>query len=351
MKAWIDLHRELYNNALEERRNAYRDNGVKISYIDQQNALPALKQKRPELIPLDSQALQETLRKLDRAFKAFFRRVSSGQKSGYPRFKGKDRFQPFTYPGPAGWKFLIQDKKKAKLFIRHLGNLKMRGNPRVAIKDGEPRTLTIKNKAGRWYATIQVRFPMKKVARPGGDIPSFIGLDAGSKTLLYTSEGEAIDHPKFLIKSHKKLISAQKALSRKKKGSQNRQKAKRKVSKLHRKVTNQRKSFLHQLSSELATNHSIIAVEDLDMMQVTKSARGTTESPGKNVKQKAALNRSLLDGAFGSLYNMLEYKAEEAGIEFVKVDPKYTSQDCTLCDKRVPKKTQGSQTRLPLMRI
>lgn len=332
LENWLCLHRELYNAALQERRDAY-SRGITLSYNQQQNELPAVKESRPELIPLGSHALQETVRRLDRAYQAFFRRLKAGEKPGFPRFKGKGRFASFTYPDPAGWKIL----GKGRLRITNLGGIQMRGKPRVALACGQVRTLTIRRKSDRWYAAIAVRYPAAALQRNQAYPDRAVGLDAGCKALVATSDADLIDNPRHLRSAQAKLRHAQKELSRKKKGSNRRQKARHKVARLHELVANRRKDHLHQLSAAIVFLYSFIAVEGLALRSMTRSARGTLEKPGRNVRQKAGLNRSLLDASIGLLYQMLAYKAVEAGGQLMDVIPNGTSQNCFWCGKRVPK--------------
>ena len=338
LEQWLGLHRELYNAALQERRDAYNKSGISLSYYDQQNELPAVKEARPEFIPLGSHALQETVRRVDRAFKAFFRRVRNGEKPGFPRFKGKKRFDSFTYPDPAGWKILEQKNHKGKLRITNLGTIKMRGKPRIALAKGEPRTLTIRRKNGKWYATIGVRYPKEKLSRNRAYTDRAVGIDVGARFLVATSDGDLLTNPKPLSWALERLKKAQKELSRKKKFSGNWKKARRKVTHLHERVRNRRLDILHQLSSVLVFIYSFIAIEDLSLQNMTRSARGTKEKPGKRVKQKAGLNRSMLDASIGLFFSMLEYKAAEAGIRLEKVMPNGTSQRCSRCGENVAKK-------------
>ena len=334
---WLDLHRELYNAALQERRDAYQKCGISLSYNQQQNQLPEVKRVRPELTPLGSHALQETVRRVDRAYKAFFRRVKAGDKPGFPRFKGKHRFDSFTYPDPAGWKILEQDSGKGRLRIGNMGTIKMRGKPRVALSKGEPRTLTVRHKNGKWYAVVAVRYEADCLSRNRGYHDRQIGLDAGCKDLVFTSDHDNIANPKNLACAQRKLKKAQKELARKKRGSKNRNKARDKVARIHQKVANRRKDFLHQLSACVVFLYAFIAIEKLQLKNMTRSSRGTMSNPGKNVKQKAGLNRSMLDASIGLFFSMLAYKAEEAGSQLEKVPPNGTTQICARCGKTVPK--------------
>jgi putative transposase len=335
--SWLDLHRELYNAAIQERRDAWKKAGVSVRYLDQQNVLPEIKQFRPELVPLGSHALQETVRRVDRAFQAFFRRVRTGDKPGFPRFKSRNRFDSFTYPDPAGWKVLENKKRRGKLRIGNLGTIRMRGSPRVTLERGELRTLTVLRKNGKWYAAITVRCEDRELRRNPAPEGSVVGLDAGCKALVHTSDGRAVENPRQLSAELEELRRAQKDLSRKKRGSRNRGKARSKVSRIHELVANRRRDFLHKLSTELVSDYFFIVVEDLKLRNMSRSARGTVENPGRNVRQKAGLNRSLLDASVGRLYQMVAYKAEEAGGQLLAVSPHGTSQKCSRCGNEVAK--------------
>lgn len=337
LEEWLGLHRELYNAALQERRDAYQKCGISLSYNDQQNQLPGVKEARPELTFLGSHALQETVRRVDRAFRAFFRRLRNGENPGFPRFKGKTRFHSFTYPDPAGWKILEQKNRKGKLRITNLGTIRMRGKPRVALANGEPRTLTIRRRNDKWYATVGVRYPKEKVSRNRAYSNRSVGIDVGAHSLVATSDGDLLANPKPLSGALERLKKTQRELSRKKKFSRNWNKAKRKLARLHEKVRNRRLDTLHQLSSVLTFIYSFIAIENLSLRNMTRSARGTKEKPGKRVKQRARLNRSMLDASIGLFFSMLEYKAEEAGIRLEKVPANGTSQRCSRCGECVPK--------------
>jgi putative transposase len=334
---WLRLHCELYNAALQERRDAWKKARVSVGYLDQQNSLPEVKEYRPELVQLGSHALQETVRRVDRAFKAFFRRIKAGEKPGHPRFKSFKRFDSFTYPDPAGWKVLKHKKRSFKLSIKNLGTLEMRGSPRVELDQGEPRTLTVCRRNGKWYATITVRHNLTTLDRARAEEGKEVGLDAGCLALVATSGGDRIDNPKYLSRSLAELKKAQRALSRKRRGSRNREKARQVVAGLHEKVANQRRDFHHKFSAKIAANYSLISIEDLNLRNMTRSVRGSVEEPGRNVKQKAGLNRSLMDAGIGQLYSMIAYKAEEAGVRLETVPSWGTSQRCSECGENVAK--------------
>lgn len=327
LEEWLGLHRELYNAALQERRDAYSKKGISLQYLDQQNELPAVKKVRPDLMPLGSHALRGTVRRLDRAFSAFFRRVKNGEAPGYPRFKGRNRFDSFTYSDKDCWKILEAKGHKGRLRITNLGTIRMRGKPRVALTDGEPRTLTIKRGNGKWYAVVTVRYSLEALRRPFAERSTGVGIDPGSYDIVTLSTGEKIKAPRFLEKSIHRLKHNQKELSRKKIGSSNREKARRKVSRLHEKVRCRRKDFLHKLSAQLVTMFAFIAIEKMQLRQIVKNYG----------RRKAVFNRNMLDAGIATLIAMLAYKAEEAGGQVVMVEARNTSRVCSGCAIEVPK--------------
>jgi len=335
---WLGLHCEMYNAALQERRDAWRKNGIRVTYNDQQNQLPAIKLDRPEFNPLGSHALQETVRRVDRAFSAFFRRVKmKAGKAGFPRFRNRKRYDSFCYPDPAGWNVEKWTEKGGKLRISNLGFFSMRGRARVPLEDGERRTLTVQRRQGRWFATFGYRHAITTVFRPEINPRTSVGIDGGVKVLAYLSNGIEIKNPKYLAQSSKLIKSAQRDSSRKKRGSKNKSKAQDRVSRLHRRVANQRKNFLHQISAMLVGAYCFIAVEDLKIKNMIRSAKGTLEKPGRKIRQKSGLNRSMLDASLGMFYQKLEYKAVEAGTQFERVDPSGTTQQCARCGEHVEK--------------
>ncbi len=328
--SWIGKHRLLYNAALKERITAYKQEGRFISYNDQQNALPVIKKEKPELVLLGSHALQETLRKLDRAFQGFFRRLKEpSKKPGFPRFKGRERFNSFRYPDPAGWKIISQKGHNGRLKVSNLGHIKMRGMPRVPLAHGELRCLTVMRKGAKWYAVVTARLPKILLLREGiSHNRADMGLDAGCAHLFTTHEGHKEDHPRFLKKGLVRLKAAQQDLSRKKKGSSNRRKARAKVVRLHEKIAAKRQDYLHKSALSLVRSHSFIAVEKLSLQGMTRKGKG---------RRKRGLNRSMMEASIGQFYTILKSKAEEAGTIFVRVAPRGTSQNCSRCGNKVEK--------------
>lgn len=331
MESWLEIHRLLYNNCLAERRDVYKEEGRSVTYNEQQNALPRLKKERSEYTPLGSHALQETVRRVDLAFKSFFRRVKEGKsKVGHPRFKGYGRFDSFTYPCVSGWKLLSLAEGKGRLKVSNLGHIKARGRCRVDImaldRKAMPRC-TIRRKNGKWYATISYKVGLEQLARPRAKAGSMAGLDAGLSTLAMLSDETKVDRVRHMDREAATIEQFQREVSRKKKGSANRRKAVAKLVSAHERVQARRKDYLHKQATTLVSNYEFLAVEGLNI-------KGMMNKGGK---QKRGLNRSMSDAALGMFLQLLASKAEEAGCELVEVPPKDTTQACCNCGAIVPK--------------
>jgi len=304
---WLNLCRNLYNCALEERREAYRLQRKTISGYSQANELPEIKQAAPEYKDVNSQVLQQILERLDRAYKAFFRRAKAhDSKPGFPRFRGKDRYDSFTLKN-TGWH--LEDRY---LWVSNVGRFKMRLSRPI---QGMIKTITIRcTPTNKWYACFNCdNVPERKL--PFSD--KVVGLDVGIKSFLVDSEGNPPKgNPKFLKHSLKKLRVKQRKLARAKKGTNRRKKAKLQVTKLHEKVANQRRDFHHKLANEYIKNYGVIVFEKLQI---------------KNMVKNHKLARDISDCAWGQFFEFLDYKAEEAGRIIFKDNPRYTSMKCHVC--------------------
>lgn len=329
----LQLHERLYNAALEQRIAVWRQRLVSVSYSDQCRELTALRAEDPEYEALNAQACQVTLKRLDLAFKHFFRRVKHGEIPGFPRFKALQRYPGWGYKTHGdGWKLIAGEKERhGRLRLSGIGLIRIRGKARTP---GVPKTVEIRFKHGKWYASVTIQCGECKPERKHGSAQ--IGFDWGLESFLTFDDGSTVENPRFLRKAELRLKAAQKDLSRKKKGSRNRRRAVCRLSRIHERIANQRGNFLHQESARLVAGASLIATETLDPKNMTRSAHGTVENPGKNVRQKAGLNRSILDGAPGAFLDMVRYKAEEAGAEFIEVPTRKVkpSQTCPRCRAR-----------------
>ena len=267
---WIlDRCRELYNAALEERREAYRMAGKSLSYNKQAGELPGVKDVRPEYKQVGSQVLQDVLKRVDHAFQAFFRRAKAGQAPGYPRFKNRDRYDSFTYH-QCGWKL-----DGNRLVLAGVGRIKVTLHRAVA---GTIKTVTLKRSCGKWYVT----FTCEVAAMPLPETGESVGIDLGLTDFLVTDTGERVANPRPLRRAEAGLKHAQQALSRQKRGSHRRRKQRFRVVKQHRKVANVRRDFHHKTARALVQRYDTICHESLAV---------------KNMVQNHCLAKSISDAA------------------------------------------------------
>lgn len=325
----VALHCELYNAALEERIDCYRKTGRSIGYYEQQNALPQIKRDRPELAPLGSHALQATLKKLDRAFQSFFRRAKAGQAPGFPRFKAKSRFAGFTYPDPAGWKMQQAGKRGATLRI---GEHWIRARGQHRFDNFVYNDLTISRRGETWWASVTLRVEETHCARERLSDDQ-LGIDFGVSAWATTSAGKEVPNPRHLREELQHLARLQRAKARKKRGSLRHKRLGRQIARLHEAIGNRRRDHAHKQTSALVARASVIATEELQIKNITRSARGSLEQPGRRVRQKAGLNREILSAGLATAHQMLTYKAAEAGTRLHLANTRQLkpSQRCSRC--------------------
>lgn len=308
----LELCRQVYNEALAQRRDAWKLHRRSVSCYDQVNQLPELKKAFPEFKKVPSQSLQDVLERLDKAYKSFFRRVSKGDKAGFPRFKGCNRYDSFTLK-KAGWKL-----KGSILRIPKLGDFKLRFH-RQMPKEAKIKTITIRRSAsGKWYVSFSCDNIIPKVL-PKSD--RVIAFDVGCESFLTDSNGLKVENPRYLKHSQERIASLQQRLQGQKKGSKRREKTRLLLAKKYEKVSNQRLDFHHKVAKHYVDNYGTIIHEKLSSW---------------NTKFRS-LNKSMRDAAWFSFFNILHCKAEEAGREVVEVNPKGTSQVCSQCGQIVQK--------------
>jgi len=262
------------------------------------------------------------------------RRCKKGQTPGFPRYKSFDRYSGWGYKHHGdGFRFTSGDgNRHGKLRLSGIGTISVRGRARTP---GEVKTCEVQHKSGRWYASLTVSCQPQ---RAGGS--QAVGLDWGVQTFATLAHEDerfwAIQNPRFFARMKAALESAQQNLARKAKRSKNRVKARRTVSAIHRGTAAKRLDFLHQQSASLVAKSNLIATETLAIKNMTRSAKGTLESPGRNVAQKAGLNREILSTAPRAFLDMLRYKAVEAGVAFIEVPSRKVkpSQTCSGCGKQ-----------------
>jgi putative transposase len=328
------LHQRLYNAAIEQRVTAYRVQEKSVSLAEQYRNLTELRSEFPEYTGLNAQSAQVTLKRLDLAFQAFFRRVKAAETAGFPRFKSFERFSGWGYKTHGdGFRFTPGDGfNHGKLRLSGVGIIPVRGRARTP---GEVATCEIQRKGARWYASFTIKCEPR---RERGS--QAVGLDWGVETFAtLANEDEsfcAVENPRFVREAKVKLQAAQQDLARRRKGSNNRKKVVRVVAAIHRKIASKRRDFLHKTSSRLVASTDLIATESLTVSNMTRSAKGTVQKPGRSVAQKAGLNREILSTAPSAFLAMLRYKAAEAGTALVEISSRKVkpSQTCSACGRQ-----------------
>lgn len=271
---------------------------------------------------------QSTLRRLDKAFAGFFARMKAGRTRGYPRFKGRGWFDTVEWPRDGdGCRWDSQPDHPSATFVRLQGIGHVRVHRHRAVR-GRVKTISVKREGRRWYVILSCD---DVSAEPLGLTRAVAGIDMGIASFLTTSDGEHIVNPRHLAVSTGRLAVAQQALARTKRGSTRRGKAVARVAALHAKVRRQRLDSVHKAALTLVRRYGVIVHECLRIANMTRSASGTVEAPGRNVAAKSGLNRSILDAGWGVFLTVLAYKAESAGRELIAVNPANTSRTCARC--------------------
>ena len=319
LRRYAGMARQVWNRALAEQRARHARGEKYASYVDMAKWLTAWR-NAPETswlseCPLHTQ--QQALKRLDETYRRFFEK-----RGGFPKFKKFGDEPGLRFPDPKQFEL---DQVNARIKLPKLGWLRLRQSQPVA---GEMRNVTVRREGEKWFASIQTRTTDVVQAL---DVPPTLGIDVGLTLFAARSDGGKIDPLEALKKQQRKLKHAQRAVSRKVKGSSNRKKAIVRLGNIHRRIAHQRSDWLHKLTTDLANRHAVIAVEDLNIKNMTASAKGTAEAPGKNVAAKAGLNRGILDAAWGEFTRQLTYKLEWRGGRVILVNPASTSQECRRC--------------------
>ncbi|WP_182877063.1 RNA-guided endonuclease InsQ/TnpB family protein [Microbispora sp. H10670] len=329
LSACVEDHRQLYNAALEHRRTTYRKAGVSVRYGDQSGELKHIRADDPDGQGRWSFSSQQaTLRRLDKAFAAFFARMKAGRTPGFPRFKGRGWFDTVEWPRDGdGCRWDSQPEHPSATYVRLQGVGHVRVHRHRPVR-GRVKTISAKREGARWYVVLSCDdVPAEPLPVTG----AVVGLDMGVASLVTTSEGEHLANPRHLKASAERLAGAQRDLARKKRGSRRRRKAVARVAALHARVRRQRLDGAHKAALRLVCGYDVIVHEDLRIANMTRSASGTIEAPGRNVAQKSGLNRSILDAGWGVFLRVLAHKAESAGRELIAVNPACTSRTCPRC--------------------
>jgi putative transposase len=294
------------------RKNTVEQDGKSISYFESKRMLPIWKELKPELKTVHSQVLQDVVLRVNLAFGAFFRRVQSGEEDpGYPRFKGKNRYDSISYPQSG---FSIDGNM---IWLSKIGDIKFKLHRPI---DGCVKRLTIRRSSTKkWYVSFLIEETKNHILEPSDEM---VGVDMGIKNFAVLSNGEFIVNPRFLLADEERLKIAQSKRDKLPKGSPQRRKASNAVSHLYERVTNRREDFAQQLSRQWINKYGIIVFEDLNITKMVHNHN---------------LAKSILDAAWSKLVQYTSYKAEDAGREVVLVNPAYTSQMCSGCGQIVKK--------------
>ncbi len=308
------LCRHIYNAALEERREAWRMRRVSVTSYQQKAELPGIKEALPEYGEVNAQVLQDVVLRVDRTFQAFFRRVQAGQKAGYPRFQGRDRYHSFTYPqvGDHGGARL----DNGFLVLAKIGCLAVRWSRPL---QGTPKTVTISREADGWYASFSCQdVPVQPLPRTGRET----GIDLGLESFATLADGSRVENPRIFHVAEMRLKRAQRRVSRRAKGSHRRRKAVKLLAKAHQHVRQARRDFHHKTALELVHTYDVIAYEALLVA---------------NLVQNHPLAKGISDAGWSAFLTILRDKAVCAGRRVVAVPPAFTSQACSGCGVLVQK--------------
>ena len=325
-------------------------NNERINKVNLVNKIPELR-KKPECAFLENSSngvsLQQKVRDLGDAWGKFFNKKEQAKLKQKPFRAKKPRFFKLSDGGEVQLRPLMPRFKKKSdgydsirivQFGRYcwvkgnqvklpndIGIVKFRKSQNIV---GEIKNVTISKHVGKWYVSFGAENTVEAPVHPS---KSAVGIDLGVKKLITTSSGQVFDPINSFKANQVKLARLQRKLRKKNKFSQNWKKLNLKINTLHHHIANIRHDYLHKVTTTLSKNHAMIVVEDLKVANMSKSAKGSIEKKGKNVKAKSGLNKSILDQGWSMLVNMLVYKQQWRGGLLVKVDPKYTSQTCSSC--------------------
>jgi putative transposase len=321
--------RHLYNAALQERQEGWR-RGISISQNDQTKSLTEIRAFDEVYGSLPYNLSKWTLCRLEDAMRGFFRRVKRGARSGFPRFRGAGRWRSFGFSQKDGLRLVGSTLRFSGGLV---GGLKIKMH-RPLPEGAQIKSAVFTKQSGRWRAALAIDIAVaSRHELPG----TATGMDVGIEAIATLSDGSRFANLRAGTHRKAALRRASRALGRCKRGSRRRLKARARLARLQRLVRQARTNHLHQVSSVIARDYELIVVEALKLRNMTRSASGTVDAPGSNVRQKAGLNRALADAAPGRLIEMLRYKAERAGGVMIAVDPKRTSQECSSCGEIVKK--------------
>jgi len=301
----LELCRQTHNYFLAQWK------GKIPSRLELQAQLPKLKIEKPELNRVHSKVLQIVLHQLYSNLRALSQLKRNGKKVGRLRFKGRGWYKTFIY-NQSGFKLIKTGKRLDLLRLSKIGDIPIMVHR--AVEDEIKQIIIKRHNSGKWFAFVCVEKEVNIIRREQKKV---IGIDVGIKYFLTDTEGRQIENPRFYQRTLERIRVVQHWLSRKKKGSKNREKQRIKLAKLHEKLTNQRNDFLHKLSRFYVNSYDVICVENLNVKSMVKNH---------------SLAQKILDASWGKFLQLLEYKAERAGVRVVKVNPRGTSEGLSFED-------------------
>lgn len=316
---WAGACRFVFNLGLEQRRDWWRP-GRRFTYASQCRELTALRGEVDWLAAVPVHALQQALKDLDRAYQNWW---AGRAERPTPRKRGLN--DSFRFPDPATFAFKRLSRRVGAVKLPKVGWVKFTFDRALL---GEPKNVTVSRRVGRWHIAVQCE---REIDDPVPSPLPAVGVDRGVAVFAALSTGRLVEPLGAGSEIARKLARAQRRLARMVKFSQRWRKQKARIAKLHAKAADARRDYLHKLSTEIAKSHGTVVVEKLRVKNMSRSAKGTSEQPGKNVRAKAGLNRSILDQGWGLFGNFLRWKLAERGGTLVEVDPAYTSQTCSCC--------------------
>jgi putative transposase len=301
----LNTHRHLYNRALAERKTEREERQESVSYGQQSAHLKDDRTTNHYLAATNFSSCQATLRRLDKAFQAFFRRLKSGEAPGYPRFKGQNRFDTVEFPAYGDGCKLYG----SMVYFQHIGQIKVKLHRPV---EGTIKTISFKREADGWHVVFSCELPDTDVTP--SPLPA-TGIDLGLKVFLVTEDGRMIAPPRYYRKAQKALRRSQRAVARKQKGSNRRKKAVERLARQYLHVANQRRNFHHQIARQLVSHYGVIAHEALNIQGIARTR----------------LAKSTHDVGWGHFLSILHRKAEGAGVQVIAVPASNTTQQCSAC--------------------
>lgn len=319
LRQYAGCARYCYNKALRLQIYRHEQGLKKLSYPELSKELTSWKRQEESafLKQAPSHILQQKLMDLDKAYQNFFQK-----RTGFPKFRKRGIHDSFRFPDAAQIKL---EERNNCVQLPKIGWIPYHNSQVIT---GTLKNATLSCESGRWYISFQTEEQIEEAVHPS---TSLVGIDMGVVNFVTVSNGTVVPPIHALSKRMKKLKREQRKLSRKKKGSTNRRKQQMKVARVHQKIANTRKDFIHKITTQLSKSHAVIVLEDLKVSNMSRSAKGSLENPGKNVKAKSGLNRSILDQGWGEFRRQLTYKQGWKGGQVILVSPSYTSQTCSCC--------------------